>query len=237
MNYNAVIFDMYGVPFAGHPTLGTAYVIVKELIGKSVERVTLNLEAGQIPVVVTYGNSGIERLTMRQIGPSFGKLFRRSALAAALDISPDDIDDRFPIQEISTGLPFIIVPLRTLAGVKKAKINREEYLGLIHDSEAKAIFIFCPETYKKENQLNARMFADHYGIPEDPATGSANGCLAAYLVKYGYFGSDHISVRVEQGYEIGRPSLLYLEARKMNETVEVYVGGKVIELAKGSWEV
>jgi len=81
--------------------------------------------------------------------------------------------------------------------------------------------------------MNVRLFADAYGVPEDPATGSANSCLAAYLVKYRYFGSSKIDIRVEQGYEIGRPSLLYLRAEDNDGQIDVSVGGKVVMVAKG----
>jgi trans-2,3-dihydro-3-hydroxyanthranilate isomerase len=81
--------------------------------------------------------------------------------------------------------------------------------------------------------LNVRVFVDLYGIPEDPATGSANGCLAAYLSRYKYFGDDRVNVRVEQGFEIGRPSLLYLKAQQKKDVIHVFVGGKVVMVAKG----
>jgi trans-2,3-dihydro-3-hydroxyanthranilate isomerase len=81
--------------------------------------------------------------------------------------------------------------------------------------------------------LNVRFFADYYGVPEDPATGSANGCLAGYLVKHRYFGKDQINIRVEQGYEIGRPSLLLLKAEGKEEKIDVHVGGTVVMIAKG----
>jgi trans-2,3-dihydro-3-hydroxyanthranilate isomerase len=222
------------VPFAGHPTLGAAYVIQREIIRKRVDRVVLNLKAGQIPVALRYGMHGIERLTMRQLEPTFGGHFEKNEIAEILTIQPSDIDERHPLEEVSTGLPFIIVPLKHLDAVKRARIHQEKYRALIRNREAKAIFIFCPEPYNKENHLNARMFADHYGIPEDPATGSANGCLAGYLVKHRYFGQDRIDIRVEQGYEIGRPSLLYLQAMKKRSTIEIHVGGNVIEVAKGA---
>jgi len=80
-----------------------------------------------------------------------------------------------------------------------------------------------------------RVFADYYGVPEDPATGSANGCLAGYLVKYRYFEKNQIDIRVEQGYEIGRPSLLFLKAEEKDEKIDVFVGGKVIMIAKGEF--
>lgn len=232
--YNVRIFTPEReVPFAGHPTLGTAYVIQKEVIKNPVDTIILNLKVGQIPVKLNYKDGTIERLTMKQMEPVFGRIFYREQISKVLNIDASEIDERFPVQEVSTGLPFITVPLKNLSAVKKSKLNKEKYHALIKDTEAKAIFIFCPETYKKKNHLNARMFAPFYGIEEDPATGSANGCLAGYLVKHNYFGRDHINIRVEQGYEIGRPSLLFLEAKKKGDKIEVFVGGRVIEVAKG----
>ncbi|WP_031517849.1 PhzF family phenazine biosynthesis protein [Desulfofalx alkaliphila] len=216
------------LPFAGHPTLGTAYVIKEEIINKPVDSVILNLKVGQIPV--TFEN---EVLWMKQIEPSFGSIIDAEPIAKSLGIEVEEIDTRFNIQEVSTGLPFIIVPLKTLNAVRKAKIQSEEFRQLIKGTEAKAILVFCPETYKPENHLNARVFVDFYGIPEDPATGSANGCLAGYLVKNRYFNNKQINIRVEQGYEIGRPSLLLLKAREEDGSCEVLVGGNVIMVAKG----
>jgi trans-2,3-dihydro-3-hydroxyanthranilate isomerase len=101
--------------------------------------------------------------------------------------------------------------------------------------EAKEILIFCPETYSDLNDLSVRVFAPSLGIPEDPATGSANGCLAGYLVEYAYYGSGKIDVRVEQGYEIDRPSLLLLQAAQNEGEIAVLVGGKVVMVAKGEF--
>ncbi len=102
------------------------------------------------------------------------------------------------------------------------------------DRPAKMAFVFCRETLDPANHVHARAFADYYGIPEDPATGSANSCFAAYLVKHRYFGADQIDVRVEQGYEIGRPSRIYLKAQKRGTGIHVEVGGKVITIAQGT---
>jgi len=221
------------VPFAGHPTLGTAFVIQQEIVGEPVEAVNLNLKVGQIPVTFNYegGRAGI--LWMKQIGPIFGATIEPGPIAEVLGIDESDIDEKFPIQEVSTGIFFIIVPLKTLDAVKRAKVVRDKYFRLIEDRKAKAIFIFCPQTYQPGNNLNCRMYCDYYGLPEDPATGSANGCLAGYLVKYRYFGDSRVDVRVEQGHEIGRPSLLYLRAEEKDGKIDVSVGGKVVMVAKG----
>jgi trans-2,3-dihydro-3-hydroxyanthranilate isomerase len=233
--YDVRIFSIdEELPFAGHPTLGTAFVIQQFLIGKEVEVVKLNLGVGQIPVSFSYKDGQPDILWMKQVPPLFGARFEAEPVAAALNIDPSLIDCRYPIQEVSTGLPFIIVPLVNLYAVKAADVDRVGYLKLIDQAEAKSVFVFCPETYQPDNQINARMFDDYHGIAEDPATGSANGCLAAYLVKYRYFGGSKIDLRVEQGYEIGRPSLLMLKAAEEDDTqISVEVGGKVFMVAKG----
>jgi len=222
------------LPFAGHPTLGSAYIILQEIIKKPFNKVILNLKVGQIPVTPTYIKGQPDILWMKQKQPTFGQTFNANIIAQVLNLNTADIETAFPIQKVSTGVPAIIVPLKTLSAVKRAKINKDKYLKLIENIEAKGLLIFSPETYKRQNHLNVRFFADYYGVPEDPATGSANGCLAAYLIKHNYFQQKQINIRVEQGYEIGRPSLLLLKAEQDKQgKVTVNVGGKVIPVAKG----
>ncbi|MEG4500797.1 PhzF family phenazine biosynthesis protein [Microcoleus sp. F10-C6] len=223
------------LPFAGHPTLGTAFVLQQEMIREKVDRVILNLAVGQIPVTFNYENESADILWMRQNPPSFGQVLSADSLANVLNLAPDEIDANFPIQEVSTGVPFIIVPLKTLASLKKAQVNLDKYFELVDTVEAKEILIFCPETYSDINNLSVRVFAHSLGIPEDPATGSANGCLAGYLVEHDYYGSAKIDVRVEQGYEIDRPSLLLLQAAQNEGEIAVLVGGKVVMVAKGEF--
>ncbi|OES45445.1 PhzF family phenazine biosynthesis protein [Domibacillus iocasae] len=220
------------VPFAGHPTLGTAHVIQNELLEEPMDKLLLNFKAGQIPVV--FDNQD-EVIWMKQNEPTFGQVLEANKISEVLNINKEYIDNQFPIQEVSTGLPVIIVPLKSLEAVKKVRINKEKYFELIEHTDAKAIMVFCPEAYSSENDVNVRDFADYYGVPEDAATGSANGCLASYLVKYRYFEKSEISIRVEQGYEIKRPSLLFLKASDENGRISVYVGGKVEKIAQGEW--
>jgi len=221
------------VPFAGHPTLGTAYVIQQEIIKDPIEILYLNLEVGKIPVRFNYKDREPGIMWMNQNQPEFGHMFDPVLISESLNLGPRDIDERYSIQEVSTGLPFIIVPLKKLEALKNSKVKLDIFFQVIRDTRAKAVLLFCPETYSLENDLNVRVYVDYYGIPEDPATGSGNGCLAAYLEKYRYFGDDHVDIRVEQGCEIGRPSLLYLRAISNGTTIDVDVGGKVIMVAKG----
>lgn len=216
------------VPFAGHPTLGTAFVIQTEVLTKPTDHLVLNLPAGRIPV-----RFDGDLVWMDQLPPVFGQTRTPEQVAPVLNLDVSDIDIQFPIQEVSTGLQFLIVPLKNINAVRRAHVNLDLLKKLISSLDAKMIFIFSPETYHPENQLNARMFGDEFGVSEDPATGSANGCLAGYLLKYAYFGKSEISVRVEQGYEIARPSLLLLRAKKSDHKIAVSVGGKVFMAAKG----
>jgi trans-2,3-dihydro-3-hydroxyanthranilate isomerase len=219
------------VPFAGHPTLGTAHIIRGEILNGRAESVTLNLKVGRIPV--TFAKDGYSR--MRQIEPTFGKQHPVEAVAAILGLAKGDIDGRFPVQEVSTGLPFFIVPLRTLDVLKSAKVNHDKYFAFIKDSWAKGILVFCPQAHETQNDISVRVFVDCFGIPEDPATGSGNGCLAGYLVKHRYFGGKSIDIRSEQGYEIGRPSLLLLKAEENDGRIDISVGGKSVTVAKGEF--
>ena len=224
--YDVRIFTPGGeVPFAGHPTLGTAYVIREEILAEPVERLVLNLKAGKIPV--TFGDI----LRMRQLPPTFGRTLDPANVARVLNLKPADLDGRYPVQEVSTGLPAIIVPLKNLDALKRCRVNWELYGETA--GAGKNLYVFCSEPHERGNDLAARMFADDIGVPEDPATGSAAGCLAGYLVEHRYFGTDSVEARVEQGYEIGRPSLLYLRAEREGGEINVSVGGKVQSVARG----
>lgn len=222
------------VPFAGHPTMGAAYIIAREILTGYVDEVILELPVGRIPVSLTYDAVGnIEKLDMKQIEPSFGPMLDLNTAADILTASVAEIDGRFPSQEVSTGLPFLIIPMKNLAGVKSVQVDQEEMSKLFDRFEARAVLVFCPETYDRKNTLHVRVFAPHLGVYEDPATGSAGGCLAGYLMKYGFFGAGPIDITVEQGYEVGRPSLLRLVASMVDGQISVSVGGKVFLVARG----
>ena len=231
--YNVRIFTpLNEVPFAGHPTLGTAYILENYVEKTETKKVVLNLGVGQIPVTFEVDSNGQEVLWMNQKAPIFGKIFSTIEMVNILQLKEEEFDTRYPIQEVSTGMPFIVIPLKTLEAVENAKTNIENLQKIAKDVRG-GLLIFCPHTYHKENDLNVRVFVDLYGIPEDPATGSGNGCLAAYLSQYRYFGSDKVNVRVEQGFAVRRPSILLLQAQISNDEIDVRVGGKVVPVAVG----
>jgi trans-2,3-dihydro-3-hydroxyanthranilate isomerase len=221
------------LPFAGHPTLGTAYVLQKEIIHKPSTTIKLNMKVGQIPVTFTFRKGKVDLLWMKQKAPIFGREFEPKPVGKLLGLALSDLDLDLPIMEVSTGVPFIIVPLQSLKAVQNVQIERNNFLEFVRNIDAKSLLIFTRQTYHKENDLNVRVFVPTFGVPEDPATGSGNGCLAAYLVQYQYFEKNQIDVRVEQGYELDRKSLLYLKSTKTNKEIEVNVGGKVQFIAKG----
>ncbi len=220
------------LPFAGHPTLGTAFVIQQEILKTKVDKVILNLGVGQIPVTFKFSGDKVDILWMRQKSPQFGQSYKREEIANLINIESSAIDERFPVQEVSTGFFALLVPLKNLDAVKRARINRDLYDDFVDRGGAPGILVFAPETYNKANQLNVRFFADALGVPEDPATGSANGCLAGYLVKNRYFGTSKIDIQNEQGIEINRPSLIHIKAEDTGDSIEINVGGRVIPVAK-----
>lgn len=219
--------------FAGHPTLGTAYILREHVIRKAVKQVTLHLKVGQVPVL--FADDPAKTVWMQQKEPVFGDELPAQHLADILNLPQDAIDNRFPVQIVSTGFPHVIVPLRTLDDLRAARVDMLQYQKLAEETRLTNILIFSPEPYADSQDISVRMFAPAIGIPEDPATGSGNGCLAGYLVEHRYLQSKHIDMRVGQGYEIGRPSVLLLRAGEKEGGIQVAVGGKVIPIAEGFW--
>jgi trans-2,3-dihydro-3-hydroxyanthranilate isomerase len=212
------------IPFAGHPTLGTAFLL-RHVLHRSDEAIVhLNLVAGKIPV--TFSDDGI--VWMRQNQPIFGKQLDHVYVSEQLGIDESMLDVSVPCQYVSTGLEFLLIPLSSPQALNEISIG-------INDL-APSVFFFCKGGYSDEQQISARMFAEEFGISEDPATGSANGCLAAYLVEHEYFESAELDIKVGQGYEIQRPSQLYLRAKKVADNhFELNVGGRVNLVASGQW--
>ncbi len=234
--YNTRIFTpTTELPFAGHPTLGTAFAIQQEIVKATIGRINLNYKVGQISVDLNYVDRQPDILWMHQQQPQFYDPVPADVLADVIGVKPTDIDTRYPIEPVSTGLPFIIMPLTNLEAVSKAKLKLDAYYQTVSKLPAQAILIFCSDTIDPERQLHVRVFTEWFGIPEDAATGSANGCLAAYLAKHQYFGSPQLDITVEQGVEMGRSALLYLRANYTPTSCPVSIGGRVVKIAKGEF--
>ncbi len=223
------------VDFAGHPTLGTAYIIREKLRLTTANEIALNLRIGRIPVTFSEQPGQAPMLWMRQVPPTFGNQLDPNVLARILGLSTADIVPSLPVEEVSTGFPTIVVPLANGASLKRIKIDKAAYFALANDAWAKLILAFSPDGYEAAQDLSVRVFVEYYGIPEDAATGSSNGALAAYLVRHKLFGGSQVDVRVGQGYELGRPSDLALRASETHGEIEVFVGGSVVEVAEGVW--
>lgn len=213
------------LPFAGHPTLGTAYVL-RQMLGAAQEPLVLQEGVGPILVHVETTQDG-ERYWMTQNTPVFGRTYDPGEIARQLSLPVEAIDAQYPIQEVSTGLPALIVPLKSLEYAKRARNQTEA-----HEMRSPSVLVFCRETVQPSHDLHIRVFVNEVGIPEDPATGSANGCLAAYLAHYDVLGTP-VEVVVEQGVEMGRPSTLYLRAHRGPAGISIRVGGHVSAVARG----
>lgn len=221
------------LPFAGHPTLGTAWVIQRELLDGHGDRVALNLRIGQIPVTFEHEEPGEPVLWMRQKPPQFGRRAPYAAAAEMIGLGVEDLDERFPVEMVSTGMPTLIVPLRSLEALKRSRLERAPYRRLMAEIEGGTVLLFCQEAREPGNHLACRVYAELFGVEEDPATGSSCGSLAGYLVQHRVRGGDAIDLRVEQGYEIGRPSLLRQRAREVGGEIEIDIGGRVFPTMKG----
>ena len=234
--YNVRIFTPVNeLPFAGHPTLGTAFIVQQELAGTTQPEVTLNMQVGQIPV--RFDPDGI--VWMRQSEPLFQESYAVEVVADVLGLTVEDFDSNHPIQAVSTGISFIITPLKTLEAVQRATWNFSKFKRMVHwetKKELKGLFVFAPQATERGNDFHARGFVELItGLVEDPATGSANGCFAAWLARRRYFGSPVVMSRVEQGYAIRRPSLLLIDARDDGKSISVNVGGHVRLVAQGEF--
>jgi len=228
------------LPFAGHPTLGTAlYLYASQSNQKKPAEITLDLRAGKIPVRFTANSekAGTSRVDgqvfgeMRQRDPEFGTIFSREEAARVIGIAVDEISPEWPIQAVSTGLTFTIVPFRNQQILSDLKFSYAQAAEFLKNSGANFFYFLCPE--RREGRLEARARMFFYG-GEDPATGSAAGCAASWLVQHEIAKSDE-QVLIRQGMECRRPSEMYVRATREGERVtNVRVGGHAVEILRGT---
>jgi trans-2,3-dihydro-3-hydroxyanthranilate isomerase len=214
------------LPFAGHPTLGTAMVIRG---GSGAEEVALDLNVGRIPVRFST-RDGLPFGVMTQRNPEFGQTHTREAVARAAGLALNDIADDVPIQTVSTGNAFAIVPLRSLATLQNLAPSWAAMGEYLAKSDAKFFYFVSRETVNPEARLQARMI---FYNGEDPATGSAAGPCIAWAVEHGVVRPEE-QVLIEQGAEMKRRSRIFAAAgREVNQIVNIRVGGHAVEVVRG----
>jgi trans-2,3-dihydro-3-hydroxyanthranilate isomerase len=234
------------IPFGGHPTLGTAMVLRNLRMARSDSRVDhakdgssvlLDLKVGKVPVDFREDASGSVFGEMHQVEPVFGPVHDRDTIAALLDLSPDDISSDAPIQSLSTGLFFIIVPIKNLSTLQRLTVaprKAYDYLGRQKLSGLADFYYVTRDTGDPTIGLRSRGI---FSTSEDPATGSAAGCTAAWMVRYGIARPEQ-TVHILQGVEIKRPSHIFVRASKDGDSVKnVRVGGHAVEIMEGTFSL
>jgi trans-2,3-dihydro-3-hydroxyanthranilate isomerase len=215
------------LPFAGHPTLGTAFALRGD---SGAKEVGLDLNVGTVPVRFeeTAGQPIFGEMT--QVDPLFGMRHDREAVARATGLSIQDFDADLPIETVSTGVAFTVTPLKSLAVIRKIQVDLNRAAEYLEKTEGKFLYFVARETVDPAGRLHARML---FYNGEDPATGSAAGCTAAWMVTHGVAEPDE-RVLIEQGIEMQRPSRIFVRAsRRDNRVVNVRVGGNAIEVMRG----
>ncbi len=223
------------LPFAGHPTLGTAFV----LRGKAgAAEIRLDLNLGTVPVRFsqTPGEPVFGEMTQRD--PEFGAIHQVDDIARLTNLTAVDFDGSVPIQTVSTGMPFTMVALGSLKAMQNLRLDLNAAAEYLARSGGKFFYFVCRETVDPKARLHARMI---FYNGDDPATGSAAGCCAAWMVAHGVAASEE-QVLIEQGLEMHRPSRIFVRATKRdgervesgdNHVVNVRVGGNCVEVLRG----
>ena len=214
------------LPFAGHPTLGTAFVLRG---GTGLDEVTLDLNVGRVPVKFEQQDGKPTFGEMTQAEPKFGAQHDPVTIARVTGLKSDELDTSLPVQTVSTGVPFTVVPVRTLAAIRNLNLDQKRASEYLQQTEGKFFYFVTRETVDPAARLHARML---FYNGEDPATGSAAGCTAAWMVAHGVAKPEE-RVLIEQGLEMKRPSRIFVRAgKKDNRVVNVRVGGNTVEVMR-----
>jgi trans-2,3-dihydro-3-hydroxyanthranilate isomerase len=231
------------IPFGGHPTLGTAMVLRNRLANRktslaetpNVQEISLDLKVGRIPVSFRDDVSGNVFGEMHQVDPVFGPTHDSATVATLIGVKPTDLSDEGPIQTISTGLPFAIVPIKRLSTLQSLRPDLQKIRAYFeHEPVLTDFYYVTRETQDREVGLRSRAI---YPNGEDPATGSAAGCTAAWMVRYGITQPGQ-TVHIQQGVEIKRPSQIFVSASKQGDKiVGVRVGGHAVEIMEGKFSL
>jgi trans-2,3-dihydro-3-hydroxyanthranilate isomerase len=229
------------LPLAGHPVVGTCFVLAERgmiPLEEGTNRIFQECKAGVLPVDIVVSRGKVEMAVMTQSPPRFfDEYLDRGALAAAVGLPEDELlPDGLPAQLVSTAVPQLIVPARSLEPFARIEPDLVAMRRILEKTATDCFMIFTRECTTPDGTVHARMFAPFIGVSEDPATGSAAGALGAYLVARGLVPAEPTArIVVEQGYEMGRPSTLYVEVDADDAgPVEVRVGGKAVEVVEAT---
>jgi trans-2,3-dihydro-3-hydroxyanthranilate isomerase len=231
------------VPFAGHPTVGTAIFLASRLdLSPSDGTATLVLEenVGHVPVDVRFedGIATFAQFTTAILPEHHALPFSCGELAAMVGLNEGDVCGDLQPEVVSCGLPYSIIPVRTVHAVRRAVLDMAAWRQMLADTPDHHVYLVCRETERPEADIRVRMFAPGSGVPEDPATGSAAAALGGYLAKADGGADGTLAWVVEQGLEIGRPSVLYVEAdRSEGRTTAIRVGGSAVFVSSGTMSV
>ncbi len=226
------------VPMAGHPTIGTAWAILKNglLKPRNADHLVFDLGVGAVNVDFEMNNGQPKALVMHQPLPEFLETLDKSAVAQLLSLEREDIEENVPVQIVSCGLPIIVVPLKSLDAARRATVRLDLLDTALVEVACRQLFVFARETESPDIDVHCRCFAPTFGVPEDPATGGAHGPLGSYLVKYGL--NDGKQIISEQGVEMGRPSTIKVRVEtRGGEITDVAVGGDCVEVGEGTFSI
>jgi trans-2,3-dihydro-3-hydroxyanthranilate isomerase len=215
--------------FAGHPIIGTSWVLLNKVFEKNANTLELQVPIGGIKV-----KRENDLIWLKAAQPEFFDVLKKEEFAKFSTLSISDFDERFKIQEVTTGSAFIIVPVKNKSVLSSLKIDKENTVKWLEDNcktAHKALYFFCLEG----EQLTSRMFCiENDQVIEDAATGSASTCLQAYLLKY---HNNSIALINNQGEFINRSSQIHFDGRLENEVYDINIGGVTKYVAQGEWEV
>jgi trans-2,3-dihydro-3-hydroxyanthranilate isomerase len=236
------------LPMAGHPTVGTTYVLARERMidspagGDAAGATTIRLEegVGPIPVDITWKDGAADFIEMSQPLPTFGpRVEDAAAVARMLSLEASDVDERLPVEVVSCGVPFLFVPLKSLDAARRAR-PRIDAIERVLGELPREVFVFTTETEFDGSGVHSRMFAPGLGVTEDPATGGASGPLGCYLLRHGVIrpAGGELDVTSEQGIEMGRPSFIRIRVAHEGEAItRVRVGGRCRFVGGGHLEL
>jgi trans-2,3-dihydro-3-hydroxyanthranilate isomerase len=221
------------IVFAGHPILGTAWVIRRFVASGLPEALALNLSVGPVRVTFEVDADGCEVASFVAPATKLGHIYEPDVLAKTLRLDRDCIDSKWPVQQVSAGVSAVIVAVRSLDALGRCSVSTEAFAALAKAGMPALVYFHCRETRDPRNDICARFFFEANGAREDPATGNGAAFLGAYLLEHRVFPGSELSLRIEQGHNVGRPSLILLRARDVDGRRQVSVGGSVILTVRG----